>query len=376
MNSTLVAATSNDVSATPSSSANVTNKSNSSTNATSLTVASVMVIAIPWFPLLIHRDFCSSFYGITIFINLTFRIFIGIRYFCRFNPRDDFGWEFHHEDVPSDVFNDVEDSVDREETLLTIDQVNQLFPISKYNIWKANQKESLDNAGATSVVILPAASGAAMPMTDESRSIGFEPPSYSPAPSLNQLDNGLSTNKSLTSETSALSSNQSNIFDSFNSHKKVGGVPSMRNISKTSKDNCAICIEAFDDNDDVRGLACGHCYHQKCIDPWLTNCRGACPLCNVDYYPLNVAENSTQSSVYNRRAAPRTSNFLSHLSNERVTTLRSLTTPGIRSPPLALASYTPTESGRSRWMSTPRHFSEGRLGNSERSLSRLEQGGL
>ena len=52
----------------------------------------------------------------------------------------------------------------------------------------------------------------------------------------------------------------------------------------TSGDNCAICIELLEDDDEVRGLTCGHCYHQTCLDPWLTQRRASCPLCKADYY--------------------------------------------------------------------------------------------
>jgi Ring finger domain len=49
-------------------------------------------------------------------------------------------------------------------------------------------------------------------------------------------------------------------------------------------DTCAICIDGFQDDAQVRVLTCGHVYHQHCIDPWLTMERGACPLCNRDYH--------------------------------------------------------------------------------------------
>ena len=52
----------------------------------------------------------------------------------------------------------------------------------------------------------------------------------------------------------------------------------------TSGDTCAICIDALEDDDDVRGLTCGHAFHAACIDPWLTTRRACCPLCKADYY--------------------------------------------------------------------------------------------
>ena len=49
-------------------------------------------------------------------------------------------------------------------------------------------------------------------------------------------------------------------------------------------DSCAICIDVLEDDEDVRGLACGHAFHASCIDPWLTSRRACCPLCKRDYW--------------------------------------------------------------------------------------------
>ena len=70
-------------------------------------------------------------------------------------------------------------------------------------------------------------------------------------------------------------------------------------------DACAICLDTIDDDDDVRGLDCGHAFHASCVDPWLTSRRACCPLCKADYYvPKPRAEGSDQPDDGRRRGAP------------------------------------------------------------------------
>lgn len=42
---------------------------------------------------------------------------------------------------------------------------------------------------------------------------------------------------------------------------------------------CAICLEEFEEGQQVRHLACSHMYHRHCIDPWLQSSSNCCPLC-------------------------------------------------------------------------------------------------
>ncbi|KAL5212904.1 hypothetical protein ABZP36_023751 [Zizania latifolia] len=50
---------------------------------------------------------------------------------------------------------------------------------------------------------------------------------------------------------------------------------------------CAVCLTAFDDGDDLRLLKqCSHAFHPDCIDPWLEG-HVTCPLCraNLEKHP-------------------------------------------------------------------------------------------
>ncbi len=41
---------------------------------------------------------------------------------------------------------------------------------------------------------------------------------------------------------------------------------------------CSICTEDFVEGRSVRILPCRHIYHRRCIDPWLLDFAGTCPL--------------------------------------------------------------------------------------------------
>lgn len=45
-----------------------------------------------------------------------------------------------------------------------------------------------------------------------------------------------------------------------------------------SDQQCSICTEDFKVGEDVRVLPCKHQFHPACIDPWLINVSGTCPL--------------------------------------------------------------------------------------------------
>ncbi len=48
---------------------------------------------------------------------------------------------------------------------------------------------------------------------------------------------------------------------------------------------CSICTEDFNVGEDVRVLPCDHKFHPVCVDPWLMNVSGTCPLWYVATEP-------------------------------------------------------------------------------------------
>ena len=53
--------------------------------------------------------------------------------------------------------------------------------------------------------------------------------------------------------------------------------------SSDSGDACTICVTSFNEEDNIRGLTCGHAFHVECIDRWFRDYRACCPTCMVDY---------------------------------------------------------------------------------------------
>lgn len=48
---------------------------------------------------------------------------------------------------------------------------------------------------------------------------------------------------------------------------------------------CSICTDDFEPGQDLRVLPCNHKFHPVCVDPWLLNVSGTCPLCRIDLNP-------------------------------------------------------------------------------------------
>lgn len=47
---------------------------------------------------------------------------------------------------------------------------------------------------------------------------------------------------------------------------------------------CVVCMTDFSEGAALRQLPCGHLYHYRCIDPWLTK-AAVCPLCKRSAWP-------------------------------------------------------------------------------------------
>lgn len=61
--------------------------------------------------------------------------------------------------------------------------------------------------------------------------------------------------------------------------------PNADGTDESGQLGCSICTEDFNKGEEVRVLPCNHKFHPECVDPWLLNVSGTCPLCRVDLRP-------------------------------------------------------------------------------------------
>ncbi|KAF7174812.1 hypothetical protein CNMCM7691_003498 [Aspergillus felis] len=67
--------------------------------------------------------------------------------------------------------------------------------------------------------------------------------------------------------------------------------------------SCPICTDDFIKGQDLRVLPCNHQFHPECIDPWLVNVSGTCPLCRIDLNPPQAEEEHEQGEGGNNNAS-------------------------------------------------------------------------
>ena len=90
----------------------------------------------------------------------------------------------------------------------------------------------------------------------------------------------------------SLTDNSNNIFNMINQYEDVKVILSEEQFnnlehfnyddSLCSDKDCLICIQSFEDNNEITKIKCNHMFHKKCIKTWLCEESNKCPICRSE----------------------------------------------------------------------------------------------
>ncbi len=289
------------------------------------------------------------------------RIIVGVKYCFRYNQRnrrpqnDENGEPIDMTAMPRTHRRR------REKKLMTMDEVNERFPLTKYKFWRSTRvSEGLPAAGGIAApgdkpvsikdvdgvlrssrdirgsadVQRPATAASSAIQRDKDKDAFSIPPSEPASPTTNNAPQNSNEQKSSLEfkphQDTSTKLEANNLPDLEKTHTATSTVGAPNSVDNGRKDDaeeddddqihtaiapellaspgdsCAICLDTIENDDDVRGLTCGHAFHAGCLDPWLTSRRACCPLCKADYFipkPRPEGEAAAETERSGRRPA-------------------------------------------------------------------------
>lgn len=199
----------------------------------------------------------------------------------------------------------------REKKLMSIEEVNEQFPLTKYKTWRSTRaEEGLPTAGGINAAPSRAVSVKDMPRASEdegrkstsgamSEKVSPSEPS-SPVAMRHDRPNETESKSTATETTTAEPRDATDDTAVAATDDQIQTAIPAEQLPDPG-DTCAICIDALEDDDDIRGLTCGHAFHGSCVDPWLTSRRACCPLCKADYYVPKARPEGEAEEMQRRR---------------------------------------------------------------------------
>ncbi|RPA89355.1 hypothetical protein L873DRAFT_667043 [Choiromyces venosus 120613-1] len=251
-----------------------------------------------------------------------FRIIVGVKYCFRYNARQ--RRRANGEEEPVDLQTMPRPHRRRrEKKLMTMDEVNERFPPTKYKSWRAHRErmglpteggiKTAPNSRPASLMGVETATSADVNNGAPdalAKELALPPAvaketSSTPAPTVftDKAEETEVARKRLSdiSEPERRKGEEDDDEEDEHDHVQTA-VPD--ELLNSVGDSCAICLDTIEDDSDIRGLTCGHAFHAGCLDPWLTSRRACCPLCKADYYvpkPRPEGENSADDQSRSHR---------------------------------------------------------------------------
>ncbi|KAH7060878.1 RING-8 protein [Macrophomina phaseolina] len=271
-----------------------------------------------------------------VFTNLW--IIVGVKYCFRYNQRSRLARQAGGDaEIDLAAMQQPPRRRRREKKLMTMDEVNERFPLMKYKMWRASrEREGLSTAGGISSPPSRAASvkdaegvvtaagdsrqsedmekRVSQPQLDHTAPSSANGPAASdsqhqePQPELSSAERNLELEKCKTVASTVEDTNKERRASVHDDDEDDDDDPirtaAPPELLQSPGDTCAICLEELEDDDDVRGLKCGHAFHAGCLDPWLTSRRACCPLCKADYYVPKPRPEGEQNNDSTGRRTP------------------------------------------------------------------------